>query len=121
MLVYDMLRQVEDKEIVETIWQTNFKDMEFATFESEFKIIFMNGPSAAETVNWVVEVSPEVRGKLRDRGRLFMMWISVKLVDFVAVSRCYRCQRFGHRVKNCKSEAETCGHCAENCHSFDAS
>lgn len=68
--------------------------MEFATFESEFKIIFKNGSRATETVNWVVEVSPEVRRRLRDRGRLFLMWSSVKV--FVAVSRCWRCQRFGH-------------------------
>lgn len=39
-------------------------------------------------MNWVVEVSPDVRTLLHLRERLFIGWRPCRLQDFVGVSRC---------------------------------
>ena len=37
--------------------------------------------------------------------------------DFIAVSRCYKCQGYGHVAKYCRVNYEICAHCAESGHS----
>lgn len=38
--------------------------------------------------------------------------------DFINLTRCYRCQSFGHIAKHCQAPSETCGHCGCDGHNF---
>ena len=32
--------------------------------------------------------------------------------DYIRITRCYKCQRYGHIANNCKESTEICGKCA---------
>lgn len=65
--------------------------------------------------NWVFEVHPEVRRVVLQKGKIYLDWKSCNVEDYVRISRCYKCQRFGHVAKHCNSEKQ-CGFCAATDH-----
>ena len=75
---------------------------------------------ARGTFTWLVEASPEARRLLIDKmkGKAYMDWRSVRIVDYVGATRCFKCQNYGHRGSYCPKDKGTCGHCAEEGHSF---
>ena len=78
----------------------------------------MYRPSYAVETNWVMKVSPppQVREKLLT-GKVFIAWHACKVRDYIATSRCYKCQDYEHVAKYCRVNYEICAHCAESGHS----
>lgn len=64
------------------------------------------------TQNVVVEVTPSVRTAIISIGYLYIAWEKYWVEDYLRVVRCYRCQRFGHVKKDCKSAHAYCPKCA---------
>ena len=60
--------------------------------------------------NIVLEVEPQVR-KLLIQAKIKMGWQICRAVDYVVVTRCFKCSRFNHRHRECKGD-ETCPLCA---------
>ena len=60
-------------------------------------------------VNTVIEVGPETRRKLQNK--LKIRWQICIVADYLVAMRCFKCNRFNHRHKDCKGE-ETCPLCA---------
>ncbi|KAJ3631944.1 hypothetical protein MTP99_013044 [Tenebrio molitor] len=54
---------------------------------------------------------PAARPHLLKKGIVFSSWRSHNIRDFLTVTRCYNCQRFGHIAKHCRSEQQ-CGYCS---------
>lgn len=80
------------------------------------KSYFKVGPKDSKyNPNWVFEVHPEVRRLVIQKGKIYFDWKSCNVEDYVRVSRCYKCQRFGHVAKHCNSEKQ-CGFCASTDH-----
>lgn len=71
-----------------------------------------------EVRNWVIEVSPEVRTALRKRGRVHIQYNSCRVKDFALPTQCYKCQKFGHTSKHCKSGKDTCSQCGVDGHNY---
>lgn len=86
--------------------------------EKECKFRFRTGRRDQDTTNWVVEVSPVLRNVLRASGKVYVGSYRCRVVDFTRISRCYKCQGYGHISTTCKAEKETCGHCAKDGHSI---
>ncbi|CAK9823992.1 Uncharacterized 50 kDa protein in type I retrotransposable element R1DM [Anthophora retusa] len=89
-----------------------------AKFTEDFNLAFKTGDKSRTKVNWVVEVTPEIREALKKSGKVFIDWSACNIQDFLAVSRCYKCQAFGHVSKFCTAKEDTCGHCAQSGHSY---
>lgn len=66
------------------------------------------GPSA------VIEVPPDVRGKLLRQGRIYLGWSSCRVMDHLRILQCFRCLGFGHIAKNCQAAGDICGHCGDS-------
>ena len=86
-------------------------------FRSGCAIKFRTGNKGREVTNHVMEVTGEVRTRLLQRGRIFIGLRACRVEDFKGVSRCYRCQRFGHIQARCRGE-KRCGHCGAEGHEY---
>lgn len=52
------------------------------------------------------------------KDRAFINWSSCPVRDFTLVTRCYKCQQYGHAAKSCRETTYICGHCGELGHSI---
>lgn len=70
-----------------------------------------------EVCKWVVECNNKVREALLQKGRVYRDFVLCKVVDFLSVPRCCKCQGYGNVSKYCTKTVEgICAHCAEEIH-----
>ncbi|XP_053997451.1 uncharacterized protein LOC128886530 [Hylaeus anthracinus] len=118
MIIYDVPKHLSEKEITTAIKHQNLEHISKNSYIDEFKLLFKTGDRNKETVNWVIEVSPTIRNILKERNKIFIDWSACYIRDYIAISRCYKCQNFGHIALHCKATVSTCGHCAQDGHSY---
>lgn len=118
LIVYDVPKQMSKEEIVSSLREQNLSDMTQKDMSSAVKVSHIAGKKG-DAVNWVIDVSPLVRKRLKlSGGRVYLGWSACRVQDFVSATRCFKCQKFGHTSKRCKQKDDTCGHCAEKGHTF---
>ena len=64
------------------------------------------------TRNIVIEVNSQTRKKLI-HNKVKLGWINCSIEDYLVATRCFRCSRFNHRMRDCRG-TETCPLCAGN-------
>lgn len=123
---YD-ITTVEKKNPKIKIFNVNAKDLED---EESFvdKLVFQNTIKTNEekrkikvankyethngrNYNVIVEVDSETYGQLNSEGFLHIGWKRCRFIDFVNLIQCYKCWKFGHLSKNCKSPRDVCPNC----------
>lgn len=113
---------MQEAEVFTCIYEQNLADKCEGTtidnFLSSIKLSHKSGKREAETCNYVIEVPAHIRKALIMKERLFINWSSCPVRDFTIVTRCFKCQQYGHAAKSCREEANTCGHCGELGHSI---
>lgn len=122
MIILNVDRTMKQEDIAENLYRQNDfgEGGTLEEFRGNLVPVFRTGPREKPYCHWVVEVAPAVRRQLRTRGRLYLGYGSCKVDDFVSVSRCYKCQAFGHTQAKCRREQPVCGHCAQRGHMEDA-
>ena len=108
-----------EKDITEAIYSQNsdlFKGFSRAEFEQQFKLRYRAGQKRNELVNWVAAVCPELHERVSKKGHLWVGWRRCVVHSVNWVTRCFRCQCYGHMAKHCRDSQETCGHCASKGH-----
>lgn len=109
-----------ETEVFKCIYDQNLADklptMSRDTFLTAVKLSHKSGRRDAENCNFIIEVPAAIRKALIEQERLFINWTSCPVRDFTLVTRCYKCQQYGHAAKTCKIDAPTCGHCGEEGH-----
>ncbi|CAK9816278.1 Uncharacterized 50 kDa protein in type I retrotransposable element R1DM [Anthophora plagiata] len=118
MIIHNVPLDKQDDEILKAIHDQNLEKLPSSKFAENFKLAFKTGDKDRSRVNWVVEVSPDIRDTLKSSGRVFMDWCACHTQDFLIVSKCYKCQAFGHVSKYCTAREDTCSHCAQPGHSY---
>ncbi|CAH1406620.1 unnamed protein product [Nezara viridula] len=114
IIIYDVPSDLEQEKIVELFWTINAKKLD--PNKQHFSLVFKTGPRGRDTVHWVAEVSPAVRNEILAEGRVFLDWSSCNVRDWVAVTRCNKCQGFSHIEKFCPATVVNCGYCSERGH-----
>lgn len=79
--------------------------------------------------NWLVDVDSNTKTFLLEKRRICIDFERYRVVEFVSITRCFKCQKFGHlanrcdgqlhctkcagehNIKDCKSEKTTCSNC----------
>jgi hypothetical protein len=63
---------------------------------------------------FILEISPAIHKILINLRSILIDLRAYRWADYVSITRCYKCQRFGHIAKYCREQETTCGLCAEH-------
>lgn len=99
---------------IENIKEEIFKSNQFLndSKDEEFKVLFEYDRQDVHTV--VCKVSPNLRHEImRNGGKLTIDCRNCPVRDRIHVTRCTKCNHFGHTRSNCSEGVETCSFCAK--------
>nr|CAI5866681.1 unnamed protein product [Callosobruchus analis] len=82
---------------------TMISDNKLSVDENELKIIRV-----------VLECPPSQFKFLLCRGFVYIGWVKCRLEEHLNVVRCFKCAKYGHISKDCRSENAVCHKCSEN-------
>lgn len=107
-LFHDLRARLLDRDIDQTTRQT----LENLTRDSipEFNIVRKFVTKAGKT-NWIIDVDEAGRKILVNRKRVCIYFERYRVVDYIQINRCFKCQAFGHMALNCKGD-QHCSKCA---------
>lgn len=116
LAIYGLERTLTKDQLTEDFYVQNFRSTSSKEdYLRNFRLLYQIGNKDHPRTTWVAEVSPPVRKQLLEQSRIYRGWASYRVEDYCGVTRCYRCHRYGHLARNCRS-AETCGHCGAEGH-----
>lgn len=123
VVVFDVPINISEDDFFKSLYHQNLCDMvdSFASYEDMRKLCTLShrmGPKV-NACHWVISVPPQVRHKLRNQGRVYIEWERLNIRDFLGVTRCHKCQLYGHPEKYCKSNVANCEHCGTSGHRRD--
>ncbi|KAF9810154.1 hypothetical protein SFRURICE_012187 [Spodoptera frugiperda] len=106
---------MQEMEVFTCLYNQNLaeklQECSLETFLSSIKLSHKSGKKDADTCNFIIEVSAQIRKALICKDRVFVNWSSCPVRDFTLVTRCYKCQQYGQTTY-------MCGHCGESGHSI---
>lgn len=122
IIVIGVPASMAENEVYKSIYDQNLAEklptISRDTFLSMIKLSHKSGRKDVENCNYILEVPAIIRKALITQERLFINWTSCPVRDFTLVTRCYKCQQYGHAARTCKVAAPTCGHCGEEGHTI---
>ncbi|KAI4473629.1 hypothetical protein M0802_016018 [Mischocyttarus mexicanus] len=118
LIVYGLLKDTTDKEFLSALKKQNCREDENSELLDKVTISHRTGDRNLDKVNIVIAVCASVREVLLKNERVYVGWKSLRIKDYILVSRCYKCQAFGHVAKYCRAMKDTCGHCGQEGHIF---
>ena len=118
LIVYGVSAELDEEKFLLELRRQNFQHMPEEKYKTEVKFSHKTGKRNLENDHRVIEVTLTIRETLLKQGSAYLGWTSHRVKDYVSVSRCYKCQSFGHVSKFCKAKVETCGHCGLQGHTF---
>ncbi|KMQ90176.1 reverse transcriptase [Lasius niger] len=83
--------------------------------EEDIRLVYWSPAKGRMGPAAVIEVSPDIRIRLLNQGRVYLGWSSCRVADHLRVLQCFKCLGFGHTANNCQAGSDTCGHC-DNVH-----
>ncbi|KAJ8875840.1 hypothetical protein PR048_023741 [Dryococelus australis] len=69
------------------------------------------GPKINEKI-----IIPKIFHLIKQNNRIFIKWQAYKFHELVLPGRCFKCLRFGHKRKYCRSDVQYCSHCSGEGH-----
>lgn len=122
IIIIGVPTSMAENDVYRCIYDQNLSDkfptMSQETFMTSIKLSHKSGKKDTENCNYIIEVPADIRKALITKDRLFINWTSCPVRDFTLVTRCYKCQLYGHAAKFCKATTPTCGHCGDEGHSI---
>ncbi|KAF6197393.1 hypothetical protein GE061_020251 [Apolygus lucorum] len=117
MTIFDVPTTWSGEELVEAFMENSIPNIPKEKVKEQFIPVYKVGPKDKPMTHWVVQVSPVMRKHLLDIGRVKLIWFSCRIQDNINVSRCYKCQLYGHVSSVCRNK-QICGWCAGLDHAF---
>lgn len=103
---------LNDMKVEEAIYEQNASLLEGLTpSETAVRVLRRTKGRTSETKNIIMEASPQIWEKLRDR-KIRLGFQVVHVVDQSPVIQCYRCLGYAHKATECRAPEIKCGYCA---------
>ncbi|KAG8240039.1 hypothetical protein J437_LFUL019607, partial [Ladona fulva] len=120
VIIFSVDRTITKEEFKDNVWNQNFQEATISKedFTKGFRYSFMKGKRDSKYSHRVFQVTPEIREHLVAKEKVYSGWESHFIKDFTGITRCYKCQGFGHTAQGCREKEDTCGHCARRGHSI---
>jgi hypothetical protein len=111
--IFDVPKNTTSDELIKEIYKQ--EGIPNSVPEKFVKNAFKVGQTRNDTNTWVIEIHPAARAHFMKTAKIYIQWKSLNIKDYIRVTRCYNCQKYGHVSKHCKSEKQ-CGFCASTAH-----
>ncbi|KAK5637880.1 hypothetical protein RI129_000107 [Pyrocoelia pectoralis] len=108
--LYDVPTDMDGARVAQAVRTQNLEDISQADFGNQFKIVH-TFPSKIRNNVAIAECSPAVRQRLLNQGRVYIGFEACRVMDYIQVTRCFRCQAYGHPAKYCTASDDTCSVC----------
>lgn len=122
VIVLGVPSNITDKQFFDYLYEQNISNKHPSinrnNIESAIKLSHKSGKKNESTCNYILELSAPYRRTLIEQQRVFINWTSCAVRDYTLVTRCYKCQQYGHSAKYCRDRDTTCGHCGGTGHSI---
>lgn len=106
---------ISEKDVFDCLYQQNIADkqanFEYDKFLNSVRLSHKSGKKESPYCNYILEVTAEIRKILIPQNRIYINWTSCPIRDYTIVTRCYKCQQYGHSAKFCRETNPSCGHC----------
>ncbi|KAI1296599.1 hypothetical protein HDE_04956 [Halotydeus destructor] len=97
--------EVDHHEVAEAVRKAFHDDIEFLYARKPnprgHKSIILRCPKSEH--EWIVK-----------QGKFYFKWECFKIYEHIQVTICFKCQGYGHRQSECRSEFQSCSYCAES-------
>ncbi|KAK5637866.1 hypothetical protein RI129_000128 [Pyrocoelia pectoralis] len=109
--IFDAPKDLDATAIAEAVRNQNTEDIPSTEFHKQFKIVH-TFPSKIRNNIAIAECTPEIRQRLLQQGRIYIGFESCRTMDYIQITRCFKCQAYGHPSKYCNATEDTCSLCA---------
>ena len=113
-------KDVEKDEVLELVGRNNPSIKSAIKGEGDVRVCFLRRNRNENLYNVVIEVTPLVRVRMLEIGRINIDHQRVHVCDFSPFVQCHHCLQFGHTKNKCPENTPTaCYHCASTEHIFE--
>jgi len=109
VLVYGIDVDTAESDDLESIIR---RDNEFDPTSGELKLV--TEFKYKNMYNAIVECSPAAFKAIMERGYMWVSWSRCRIREHFSLRKCFKCWKFGHEKKDCKSKVPICPECGEH-------
>ncbi|KAG8238848.1 hypothetical protein J437_LFUL018297 [Ladona fulva] len=121
IIIFSVDRSLEVEDLKTNVFNQNMRDDDITEedFKNGFKLAFTTGRRDSRYCNYVFQVTPLIRDLLLQKQKIYSDWTSHYVKDYIGVTRCYKCQGYGHTAQGCREKDSICSYCARSGHTFE--
>lgn len=118
IVIYDVEVDMDETQLKHDLIHKNLEQLEEQEKNSlENKIVLKHKYKINEgRVNWIVQIPGKYYNRIIKQGRIYLQWRTYKIKDYIGVTRCFKCQGYGHIAKTCNSPDQICEICGGKDH-----
>ncbi|XP_014260373.1 uncharacterized protein LOC106673003 [Cimex lectularius] len=114
ILVLRVPAELKANDVREEIMANNQLDVELNQIRPLHTLRYGRGQRGSNPfVSWVVELPPSARKTVLEKNKVYLDYQSCPARDYVDITRCYKCQMYGHVAATCPKLDPVCGKCAQ--------
>lgn len=83
-----------------------------STTAENCKLAFQNRIKNTDLRNVAIQLSPDIWDSSLRKKYVCVAWQRLRVIDFIPVRRCYKCQTYGHVAAKCKETRQICPWCS---------
>lgn len=119
VIIYDIERDYKESDLKEDLIRKNFDNIPESDKEEligEIRFTHSFKSKDERRVNWIVQLPAKLFTSLINAGKVFLMWRTYRLNEYLNITRCYKCHGYGHIAKTCNMPDQLCNVCGSKDH-----